>query len=238
MELRRVLEGVPVISNVLAGLLDAEVRGLAYDSRKVESGYLFFAFTGAKADGAQFANAALQKGALGVVSDRPSPGGFSGTWLRVEHGRQALASASRNFYERPDQRLALTAVTGTNGKTTSTYPDRLDAARGRQDDRTDRHHRISPGGTRAAGREYDTRIARPVPRCSTSWSKWAERMRRSKRLSHAWTSAASTRWNFIQRDLRTSRATIWIITTRWKRISPQNSCYSNRATDVLRGSRF
>jgi UDP-N-acetylmuramoyl-L-alanyl-D-glutamate--2,6-diaminopimelate ligase len=120
MELKRVLEGVPVISNVPAGLLDAEVRGLAYDSRKVESGYLFFAFAGAKADGAQFANAALQKGALGVVSDRPSPGGFSGTWLQVVHGRQALAYASRNFYDKPDQRLALTAMTGTNGKTTST----------------------------------------------------------------------------------------------------------------------
>lgn len=114
------LEGVPLISNVPAGLLDADVRGLAYDSRKVESGYLFFAFPGSKADGAQFANAALQKGALGVVSDRPSPGGFSGTWLQVVHGRQALASAARNFHKKPDQRLALTAVTGTNGKTTST----------------------------------------------------------------------------------------------------------------------
>jgi UDP-N-acetylmuramoyl-L-alanyl-D-glutamate--2,6-diaminopimelate ligase len=120
MELKSVLEGVPVISNVPAGFLDADVRGLAYDSRKVEPGYLFFAFAGAKADGAQFANAAVQKGALAVVSDRPTPGGFSGTWLQVVHGRQALASASRNFYEKPDQRLGLTAVTGTNGKTTST----------------------------------------------------------------------------------------------------------------------
>jgi UDP-N-acetylmuramoyl-L-alanyl-D-glutamate--2,6-diaminopimelate ligase len=101
-------------------LLDADVSGLAYDSRKVEPGYLFFAFAGAKTDGAQFANAAVQKGALAVASDRPRPGGFSGTWLQVVHGRQALAAASRNFYEKPDQRLALTAVTGTNGKTTST----------------------------------------------------------------------------------------------------------------------
>jgi UDP-N-acetylmuramoyl-L-alanyl-D-glutamate--2,6-diaminopimelate ligase len=120
MQLKRVLEGVALISSVPAGLHDADVRGLAYDSRKVEPGYLFFAFAGAKTDGAQFANAAVQKGALGVVSDRPSPGGFSGTWLRAVHGRQALASAARNFYEKPDQRLALTAVTGTNGKTTST----------------------------------------------------------------------------------------------------------------------
>lgn len=120
MQLNRVLEGVPLFSEPSANLLDSEVRGLAYDSRKVEPGYLFFAFSGSKTDGAQFANAALQKGALAVVSDRPAFGSFSGTWLQVPHGRQALATASRNFYEKPDERLALTAVTGTNGKTTST----------------------------------------------------------------------------------------------------------------------
>ncbi|MBV8817621.1 MAG: UDP-N-acetylmuramoyl-L-alanyl-D-glutamate--2,6-diaminopimelate ligase, partial [Acidobacteriaceae bacterium] len=120
MELSRVLQGVPVITDVPADLLTSEVRGLAYDSRKVEPGYLFFAFAGARADGAQFASAALQKGGFAVISDRPAPGGFHGAWLQVPHGRQALASASRNFFERPDERIALTAVTGTNGKTTST----------------------------------------------------------------------------------------------------------------------
>jgi UDP-N-acetylmuramoyl-L-alanyl-D-glutamate--2,6-diaminopimelate ligase len=120
MELRRVLEGVPVVSNVSPELLSADVRGLAYDSRKAEPGYLFFAFAGAKTDGAQFANAAVQKGALAVVSDRPRPGGFAASWLQVPHGREALALASRNFYDRSDQRLHLTAITGTNGKTTST----------------------------------------------------------------------------------------------------------------------
>ena len=121
MQLSQVLEGVPLVSAELTSALSAtDVRGLAYDSRKVEAGYLFFAFAGSKADGAQFANAALQKGALAVVSDRPAFGGFGGTWLQVAHGRQALATASRNFYNRPDERLALTAITGTNGKTTTT----------------------------------------------------------------------------------------------------------------------
>ncbi len=119
MELKRVLEGVPLLSNIKPELLNADVRGLAYDSRKVEAGYLFFAFAGAKTDGAQFANAAVQKGALAVVSDRPSFGGFAGAWLQVVNGRQALAGGSRNFYGKPDERIALTAVTGTNGKTTS-----------------------------------------------------------------------------------------------------------------------
>ncbi|HSU60107.1 MAG TPA: UDP-N-acetylmuramoyl-L-alanyl-D-glutamate--2,6-diaminopimelate ligase [Bryobacteraceae bacterium] len=119
MLLQRVLEGVPLIRPVAISLLEAEVHGLAYDSRKVGPGYLFFAFSGAKTDGGQFATAAMQKGALAVVSDRPRPGGFGGPWLQVTHGREALAVAARNFYNRPDERIALTGVTGTNGKTTS-----------------------------------------------------------------------------------------------------------------------
>jgi UDP-N-acetylmuramoyl-L-alanyl-D-glutamate--2,6-diaminopimelate ligase len=120
MQLKHVLEGVPLTRSAPAASPDADVRGLAYDSRKVETGYLFFAFAGAKTDGAQFANAAMQKGAVAVVSERPKPGGFSGPWLQVPHGREALAVAARNFYYRPDETIALTGVTGTNGKTTST----------------------------------------------------------------------------------------------------------------------
>ncbi len=119
MQLARILDGIPLVSDVPSGLQGDEVRGLAYDSRKVEPGFLFFAFAGAKTDGVQYAAAALQKGALAVLSDRPAPGGFAGPWIQVAHGRQALATASGNFFNHPDRRLALTAVTGTNGKTTS-----------------------------------------------------------------------------------------------------------------------
>ncbi len=120
MELKRVLEGITVFGSLPANAANTEVRGLAYDSRKIEPGYLFFAFSGAKVDGTQYAGAALGKGAVAIVSDRPSPGEFSGIWLQVPHGRHALAIAAKNFYEKPDRRVALTAVTGTNGKTTST----------------------------------------------------------------------------------------------------------------------
>jgi len=119
MQLANVLEGVPLVGGLPPAFAEREVLGLAYDSRKVEPGYLFFAFSGAKTDGAQFAAAAMQKGALAVMSDRPAPGGFNGTWLHAAHGRQALAVAARNFYNKPDQRLVLTAITGTNGKTTT-----------------------------------------------------------------------------------------------------------------------
>lgn len=118
MNLSQVLAGVTLLRSP-AKLPEVDVRGIAYDSRKVEPGFLFFAFAGAKTDGAQFASVALQKGAVAVIGDRPVPGGFSGLWLQAPHGREALALTARNFYNKPDQRLAITAITGTNGKTTS-----------------------------------------------------------------------------------------------------------------------
>jgi UDP-N-acetylmuramoyl-L-alanyl-D-glutamate--2,6-diaminopimelate ligase len=97
------------------------VLGLDYDSRRIAPGWLFFAFAGAKADGRQYAANALDQGALAVVSELPPPEGFGGLWLEVEQGRHALASAARAFYGFPDRRIALTGITGTNGKTTTSY---------------------------------------------------------------------------------------------------------------------
>ena len=119
MKIKDLLVGVSLASELPATVADADVSGLAYDSRKVGPGCLFFAFAGAKVDGAQFAAAAISKGAVGVVSDRPRPASFQDAWIQVSHGRRALATAARNFYNKPDERIALTAVTGTNGKTTS-----------------------------------------------------------------------------------------------------------------------
>ena len=120
MRLAEVMGGIPCLCALPEGSDAIDIQGLAYDSRKVSEDYLFFAFSGAKTDGARFAAAAVEKGAYAVVSDRPSPGGFHGRWLQVAHGRHALALAARNFFHKPDEKLAITAVTGTNGKTTST----------------------------------------------------------------------------------------------------------------------
>jgi UDP-N-acetylmuramoyl-L-alanyl-D-glutamate--2,6-diaminopimelate ligase len=102
-------------------LAASEVSGLAYDSRQVNPGDLFFAFPGAHADGRRFAQDALARGAIAVVSDSPAPEELAARWLEVYHGRQTLALASRNFYGKPDERLGLTGITGTNGKTTTSY---------------------------------------------------------------------------------------------------------------------
>ncbi len=121
MTLSQVLQGVRLRKELAADLGKLVVRGLEYDSRRVEPGFLFFAFPGARADGRQFAQQALAKGAIGTVSELAAPDGFDGAWIQVEHGRQALALAARNFYGDPARRLGLTGVTGTNGKTTTTF---------------------------------------------------------------------------------------------------------------------
>jgi UDP-N-acetylmuramoyl-L-alanyl-D-glutamate--2,6-diaminopimelate ligase len=122
MTIEQVLQGVQLRQGMLAGGLgQLPVTGLEYDSRRVEPGFLFFAFPGARVDGREFARQAVDQGAAAAVSELPAPEGFRGAWIEVEHGRQALALAARNFYGQPDERLKLTGVTGTNGKTTTTF---------------------------------------------------------------------------------------------------------------------
>lgn len=121
MTIEEILQGVRLRKELPADLEKAVVTGLEYDSRRVEPGFLFFAFPGARADGREFAQQAIEKGAVAAVSELPAPERFLGRWIEVEHGRQALALAARNFYGNPAERLKLTGVTGTNGKTTTTF---------------------------------------------------------------------------------------------------------------------
>ncbi len=121
MTLPELLAGIPLSPEVSRELARPEITGIEYDSRKVHPGNLFFAFPGAKVDGREFAAQALEKGAVAVVSEMEAPSGFDGVWIRVPHGRQALAVASRRFYGNLDQKIGLTGITGTNGKTTTSY---------------------------------------------------------------------------------------------------------------------
>lgn len=121
MNLAALLTGTGTRSPIPAALARTEVSGLDYDSRRVAPGFVFFAFPGARTDGRNYARQALDKGAVAVVSELPPPEGFEGAWVVVEHGRTALARAAREFYGRPDERLQITGITGTNGKTTTCY---------------------------------------------------------------------------------------------------------------------
>src|SRR5579862_1857225 len=105
MTVEQILLGVRLRKELAAELGKAPVAGLDYDSRRIEPRFLFFAFPGARADGREFARQAVEKGAIAVVSALPVAPGFQGTWIEVDHGRQALALAARNFYGKPDERL-------------------------------------------------------------------------------------------------------------------------------------
>ncbi len=121
MTLGELLAGVKLREELPPSLAQLAVAGLEYDSRRVGKDFVFFAFAGAHVDGRSFAQDALARGACAVASELPHPQDFSGPWIEVEHGRHALASASRTFYGRPDERIHFTGITGTNGKTTTAY---------------------------------------------------------------------------------------------------------------------
>jgi UDP-N-acetylmuramoyl-L-alanyl-D-glutamate--2,6-diaminopimelate ligase len=104
-----------------AGLRRQAVHGLQYDSRAIAGGDVFFAFPGEHVDGHDFVDAVLGAGAAAVASEREAPDQHREQWIQISHGRKALAHAALRFYERPDQRLKLTGVTGTNGKTSTVF---------------------------------------------------------------------------------------------------------------------
>ncbi len=96
---------------------DTAVRGLAWDSRSVEAGDLFFALRGTRTDGHKFVMQAVERGAVAVVGER-SCGRLAVPQIRVPKSRVALAWVAAAFYDRPTASLRTIAVTGTNGKTT------------------------------------------------------------------------------------------------------------------------
>jgi UDP-N-acetylmuramoyl-L-alanyl-D-glutamate--2,6-diaminopimelate ligase len=121
MILSEVLNGAKIRAGLNPEWTKLSVAGLEYDSRRIGKDFVFFAFPGSRADGRAFADDAIARGACAIVSESPRPAGFAAPWIKVEHGRRALAIAARNFYRKPDERVAFTGVTGTNGKTTTTY---------------------------------------------------------------------------------------------------------------------
>jgi UDP-N-acetylmuramoyl-L-alanyl-D-glutamate--2,6-diaminopimelate ligase len=88
----------------------------------LQPGGLFFALRGAKADGNKFIQDALKRGAVAIASEEPTPGTIPAgvAWIQVREARKALAITAANFLEHPANALQLVAVTGTNGKTTTT----------------------------------------------------------------------------------------------------------------------
>jgi UDP-N-acetylmuramoyl-L-alanyl-D-glutamate--2,6-diaminopimelate ligase len=118
MTFQQILDGVEV--QMQRG--DASVTGVEYDSRRVRPGCCFVAMQGEKTDGNRYIDAAIKAGAVAVISDSPEVTPREGVaWAVVRHGRRALARVAANFYRRPAEKLAITGITGTNGKTTTAF---------------------------------------------------------------------------------------------------------------------
>jgi len=118
MTFQHLLEGAEVLS--VAG--NPDVSGVEYDSRRVKPGYVFVAMHGESSDGNQFIDKAIQSGAVAVITDSSSEVPREGiAWAVVPHGRRALARVSANFYRRPAERISITGITGTNGKSTTAF---------------------------------------------------------------------------------------------------------------------
>lgn len=117
MELQKILDG---LEHKLFGSATTEIAGISYDSRTVRPGSLFVAISGLQKDGHDFVYEAAQKGAVAILTERAFPD-LALTQIVVDNTRYALGIASANFYDHPARKLRVLGVTGTNGKTTTTY---------------------------------------------------------------------------------------------------------------------
>ncbi len=104
----------------VVGIPVGEVTGLAYDSRRAGPGTVFFAIPGVHVDGHDFVAAAVDGGAIAVVTERELPG-VAVPQLVVDRSRRALADAADGWFGRPSERLEVIGITGTDGKTTSSF---------------------------------------------------------------------------------------------------------------------
>lgn len=122
MTLAELLRAAPPLR--VSGPVDVPLADLRHDSREVRPGDLFFALPGAKTDGNRHARQALAQGAVAVVSELnppPPPATLSGTWVQVSSVAESMSRFSDAFFNHPSGSLSVIGVTGTNGKTTTTY---------------------------------------------------------------------------------------------------------------------
>src|ERR1700719_2228891 len=118
MTFQHLLDG----AEILAQNGDPSVSGVEYDSRRVKPGCVFVAIRGETSDGSRFIDQAIKAGAVAVVTDSPAEKPREDiAWAVVPNGRRALARLSANFYKKPAERIAITGITGTNGKSTTAF---------------------------------------------------------------------------------------------------------------------
>lgn len=119
MKIKDLLQGIPTVQ--FHGNREDEIKGIAYSSRSVNSGFLFAALRGENKDGFHFIPEAIMNGATTILSERPMPSEFDINWIQVQEARKSLALCSAHFFRHPSRRLKVVGITGTKGKTTIAY---------------------------------------------------------------------------------------------------------------------
>ncbi|MFC1624148.1 UDP-N-acetylmuramoyl-L-alanyl-D-glutamate--2,6-diaminopimelate ligase [Candidatus Omnitrophota bacterium] len=124
MKLKEILEGLDGIRRI-EGKTSIEIKGLACDSKAVKEDHLFIAIKGSRFDGADFIDEAVNRGASAVILESKRDNAFlfrkGPTYIYVDDAKSALSRVSMGFYGDVSSRMHLVGVTGTNGKTTTTY---------------------------------------------------------------------------------------------------------------------
>jgi UDP-N-acetylmuramoyl-L-alanyl-D-glutamate--2,6-diaminopimelate ligase len=118
MKLKELLKDIDILSATTDPELD--VTGVSYDSRQTQPGDLFVAMTGFSVDGHDFIGKAISAGAVAVLCERV-PQDTSAAYVQVKNARRALAVLGANWFGHPAENMTMVAVTGTNGKTSTTY---------------------------------------------------------------------------------------------------------------------
>jgi len=118
LKLSELLENIKVLK--YKGNLEIDIEGITYDSRQVSKNYLFICIKGCHLDGHDYIDQAIEKGAVAILVDKDVEKDGA-TIIQVENSREAMPIIGANFYKNPSHKLKLIGVTGTNGKTTTTY---------------------------------------------------------------------------------------------------------------------
>lgn len=118
MNLEQIINGYEIHN--ISGKKNIDIKNIKNDSRKIEKGDMFIAEKGYTVDGHLYIEDAIKNGALAVVTEEDILD-YDITWIEVENSVEAMAKFSSNFYQKPWEKMNMIGITGTNGKTSTTY---------------------------------------------------------------------------------------------------------------------
>ncbi|WP_077622964.1 UDP-N-acetylmuramoyl-L-alanyl-D-glutamate--2,6-diaminopimelate ligase [Sediminibacillus massiliensis] len=120
MRLRQLLNELKTINPIDSNMVDINIKGIADNSQDVREGYLFVAISGYRIDGHDFIEDAVERGASVIIGEKDLPG-LPVPYIQVDNSRKALGAVASSFYHKPARTKTIVGITGTNGKTTTSF---------------------------------------------------------------------------------------------------------------------